>query len=105
MRAELLLHEPRVPRGKGVHIVHSHGQQRSEVLLLLRNPERGVRSGVELGGGPRDLVRVGGFRHLLGHSRSGGEAPQAQGHVARKGVVHPAWDARGEIWKQLPIWD
>lgn len=104
MHAELLLHEPRVGRDEGVHIVPPPYHQRREVLLLLRNPQRRVRFGVELGSGPRHTVGVGGFCHLLRHSRFSGEAAQAQGHVTGEGVVHPAWDACGKSWKQEFSW-
>lgn len=74
-----------------------HPPDRRRLLLLLRSPQHGVRPGVELGSGPCDSVRVGGFRDLLRHSRSGGEATEAEGLVAGKSVVDPPRDARGKL--------
>lgn len=67
------------------------------LLFMLRGPQHGVRPGVELGRGPRDAVRVGGFRDLLGRPRSGGETAKAEGHVTGESVVDTPRDARGEL--------
>lgn len=71
------------------------------VFLLLRGEHLGLRHGVELGCGPRNAVRVCSICDLLGRSRPGGEAAQAEGHVAGESMVDSPRDAGGELEERI----